>query len=118
MSWRDAIALELAGHAAQQTVIVIDDAETLDEGARELVREAAKGGARVVATAPVLEGAALDLAVPPLDQTTAEDLLLRAMPSLPRALVKHLADRSGRKPGVMRAAVRALAGRAVVSETD
>ncbi|HEX4514392.1 MAG TPA: protein kinase, partial [Polyangiaceae bacterium] len=118
VTWRDAIALQLAGHAPSQTVIVIDDAETLDEGALALVREAAKGGARVVATAPILEGAKMDLAVPPLDQASAEDLLLRAMPSLPRALVKQLADRSGRKPGVMRAAVRALAGRAVVSEGD
>ncbi len=118
MSWRDAIALELAGHAPPQTVIVIDDAETLEEGARELVREAVKGGARVVATAPILEGPITELAVPPLDQASAEDLLLRAMPSLPRALVKHLAERAGRKPGVMRAAVRALAGRAVVSESD
>jgi len=118
MAWRDAIALELAGQASSQMVIVIDDAETLDEGARELVREAAKAGARVVATANVLDVASTELAVPPLDQASAEDLLLRAMPSLPRALVKHLADRSGRKPGVMRAAVRALAGRAVVSESD
>jgi serine/threonine-protein kinase PknK len=89
MAWRDAIALELAGHAPSQTVIVIDDAETLEEGARALVREAARGGARVVATANVLDGEATELAVPSLDQATAEDLLLRAMPSLPRALASR-----------------------------
>ncbi len=124
LAWRDAIALEVASKPSPKTVIVIDDGDALEEGARVLVREATKGGARLVvasseATVKALGGGRVTkFEVPPLDAATTDDLLLRAMPSLPRALARHLAERSGRKPGALRAAVRALAGRAVVSESD
>jgi transcriptional regulator with GAF, ATPase, and Fis domain/energy-coupling factor transporter ATP-binding protein EcfA2 len=123
LSPRQALALAMGDAPASKTVIAVDDADALDDGARELLREASRAGARlvVVGTAETARACAKKVEtfeVPPLDAAAADELLRRAMPSLPRALAKHLAERTGRRPGALRAAVRALAGRAVVSAGD
>ena len=48
----------------------------------------------------------------------AAELVRRSVPSLPDALRAHLVERVGRRPGALRAAVRLLAGRAIVSQED
>jgi tetratricopeptide (TPR) repeat protein len=131
---REAVELELAQHAKQMSkpakrpgpplVIVVDDAELLDNPARDALQRAARSGARLVAVAPVgtldgiPEGCPVTFTVPPLETDAAVELLHRSVPSLPDALGEHLLDRVGRRPGVLRAAVRKLAGRAVVSKED
>jgi transcriptional regulator with GAF, ATPase, and Fis domain len=56
--------------------------------------------------------------VPPLDERAAAELVQRSVPSLPDALRAYLVERVGRRPGPLRAAVRRLAGRVVVSKED
>ncbi len=131
MAMKEGIAIELAQHArttanahAPPLVIVVDEAERLDEPARNAVREAAREGARLVIVGPLsianelANGEAVPFAMPPLDKDIAEDLVHRSVPSLPDALRAHLVEHAGRRPGVLRAAVRRLAGRAIVSKED
>jgi len=134
---RDALELELApyrpvddrretdGAAASVPVfVVIDDVERADEGTRQVLRQALERGARIVAVgAPDVVGAiagrgAAVFAVPPIEAEAAIELIARAIPSLPAALRAHLAERAGRRPGAMRAAVQRLAGTAIVSRED
>ena len=56
--------------------------------------------------------------VDPLDAEAAAELVHRSVPSLPDALRTHLVERVGGRPGVLRAAVRRLAGRPIVSRED
>ncbi|MDB4998453.1 MAG: Response regulator of zinc sigma-54-dependent two-component system, partial [Myxococcaceae bacterium] len=107
-------------------VIVVDDAHLLDGEARKLLARAANDGARIVAvgareTATELRasgGATTTFEVPPLDDKTTEDLVGRSMPSLPAALVRHLVREVSGRPGKLRAILRELAGRAIVSAED
>ncbi len=116
LSRRDALALDL-GEASAKTILVIDDGDSLDDETRALVHDARKKGARAVIGGSDAS-AKTTIEIPPLDEDAIEDLLKRAMPSLPIALAKHLAERTGRRPGPLRAAVRALADLAIVSERD
>ena len=110
--------------AGRALVLVIDDLSELDDEALERLRSAAVAGARIVAVAD--EEAVLALAprgvrsfvVPPLDDASAGDLVRRAIPSLPDGLTRHLLDRTGRRPGLLRAFVRRLEGRAVTSTDE
>ncbi|MBX3206745.1 MAG: sigma 54-interacting transcriptional regulator [Labilithrix sp.] len=105
-------------------VIVVDDLGGLDDDARARIRRAAEDGARVVAVAD--EDAVAHLAprgvrtfvVPPLDESSAVDLVKRAIPSLPDRLTKHLLDRTGRRPGPLRSFVKRLEGRAITSTEE
>ncbi len=123
LSRRDAIALAM-GEPTPKTVLAIDDGDSLDDDARALVREATTAGARVIiaasekAAAACVVGRVVKLEIPPLDASATGEILKRAMPSLPSALAAHLAERTGRRPGALRAAVRALAGHTIVSERD
>jgi serine/threonine-protein kinase PknK len=109
------------GKPTSGLVIIVDDLGDLDEPSRARIRRAAEGGARIVAIAD--EDAASALAprgvrtfvVPPLDEASAADLMKRAVPSLPDRLTKHLLDRTGRRPGLLRSFVKRLEGRAVTS---
>jgi tetratricopeptide (TPR) repeat protein len=56
--------------------------------------------------------------VPPLEPSDAEELVRRSVPSLPEALRGHLIARIGGRPGPLRAAVRRLSGRAIVTIED
>ena len=109
---------------ADGLVIVVDDLGALDDGSRARIRRAAEGGARIVAVAD--EDAVTALAprgvrtfvVPPLDESSAAELVKRAIPSLPDRLTKHLVDRTGRRPGPLRSFVKRLEGRAVTSTEE
>lgn len=120
----DLVALELDAARADDLVIVIDAVDALDGEARDRVRQAAESGARLVAVgdaravAPLAPRGVQIFGVPPLDEASAAELMKRALPSLPDRLAKHLFERTGRRPGPLRAFVERLAGRAVTSTDE
>jgi len=129
MAMTDVVELELAQHARSDAdrahpLVIVDDAEELDEAGRASLRRASQGGARLVVVAP--RASVADLAgvepvpfvVDPLDTDAAAELVHRSVPSLPDALRAHLVERIGGRPGVLRTAVRRLAGRPIVSRED
>ena len=128
VSSRDVIDLELeawgSAHGKLALVIVVDDLAGLDEDARAPLRRAADAGARIVAVGDEDAVAALaprgvrSFAVPPLDEAIAAEIVNRAIPSLPDRLTRHLLERTGRRPGLLRSFVKRLGGRAVTSTEE
>jgi transcriptional regulator with GAF, ATPase, and Fis domain len=109
---------------AQGLVLIVDDLAGLDDAARARLRRAAEAGARIVAVGEEESVAGLaprgvrTFVVPPLDDASATDLVRRAIPSLPDRLTEHLLDRTGRRPGALRAFVKRLEGRAITSTEE
>lgn len=131
MAMKEGVELEIAQYLpilpdsnARPIVVVVDDGDQLDEPARNALRRVSEAGARLVVVAPLAIARDLSsrgstsFALPPLDKDIAEDLVHRSVPSLPDALRAHLVEHAGRRPGTLRAAVRRLAGRAIVSKED
>jgi len=132
MTSREAVELELAPWSTRlagdpemaKLVLIVDDVGALDDAARDAIRHAADRGARVVATCGVELASSLTsktcatFLVPALDARTADELVQRAMPSLPDAIRLHLIAKSGARPGPLRAFIKRLAGRAVVSKEE
>ncbi len=134
LAMKDVVELELAQHApllsggtlaagtTAPPVVIVDDADRLTDVAA--LKRASAAGARLVVigskatAAKMAHGAVTTFAVPALDARSATELVQRSMPSLPDALRAHLVERVGRRPGTLRAAVRALAGQAIVSKED
>jgi serine/threonine-protein kinase PknK len=120
------VELELAQQGPYDALIaIVDDGDALGDEARAALTRAVAGGARLVwvgdaiAAGVVANGAAEEaFVVPPLDARAAAELVQRSVPSLPDALRSYLVGRVGGRPGALRAAVRRLAGRAVVSRED
>jgi transcriptional regulator with GAF, ATPase, and Fis domain len=118
MAMRDALELELAQHrVADPLVVVVDDAEQLDEAGWAGLRRAAKAGASLVVVGTP-QGPSTAFVVPPLEDAAAAELVRRSVPSLPDALRARLIERTDGRPGPLRSAIRRLAGRAIVSEHD
>jgi serine/threonine-protein kinase PknK len=132
MTSREVVELELAPWSARlaaqppsnDLVVILDDAALLDDPGREAIRRAADRGARVVVIGDedvarsFTSKTPAPFLVPPLDARTADDLVSRAMPSLPDALRAHLVAKSGARPGPLRSFIKRLAGRAVVSADE
>jgi transcriptional regulator with GAF, ATPase, and Fis domain len=125
MGIRDVVEIELAQLAgAEGPVVVVDDAEHLDDASREALLRVLGGGARLVmvgsraAVAKVAGREAREFVLEALDATSASELVHRSVPSLPDALRSYLVERIGGRPGALRAAVRRLAGKAIVSRED
>jgi serine/threonine-protein kinase PknK len=126
----EVVKLELAHHDAApgdpgpRPVFIVDDGAKLDEAAVAALRQAAQAGARLVVVAPratveaIVGAPCVAFVVPPLAAADAAELLQRSVPSLPDTLRAYLVDRVGGRPGALRAAVRRLAGRAIVSRED
>ncbi|HEX3343015.1 MAG TPA: protein kinase, partial [Polyangiaceae bacterium] len=116
------IELELAQQAAGDGLtVIVDDGDTLGPDARTAVRRAVAAGARLVWVGDELSAVGArgeTFAVPPLDERAAAELVQRSVPSLPDALRAYLVGRVGGRPGTLRAAVRLLADRVVVSKED
>ncbi|MGH7296733.1 MAG: sigma-54-dependent Fis family transcriptional regulator, partial [Polyangiaceae bacterium] len=116
------LELELAQVAADEgPTVVVDDGDALGDEARDALRRAVDAGAKLVwvgddVSALGLVGGAF--VVPPLDEHAAAELVQRSVPSLPDALRTYLVTRVGGRPGALRAAVRQLAGKVVVSRED
>jgi DNA-binding NtrC family response regulator/tetratricopeptide (TPR) repeat protein len=110
-----------AGHAP---IVIVDDAEQIDEAGVRALRAASESGARLVvvaqrnAVAKMVSGEQVAFVVPPLEGHAADELVRRAVPSLPEALRAHLVERTGGRPGALRAGVLRLAGRAIVSKEE
>jgi transcriptional regulator with GAF, ATPase, and Fis domain/energy-coupling factor transporter ATP-binding protein EcfA2 len=131
VSFREVLELELdwwartsATGGAKELIVVLDDADELDEASREAVRRTSEAGAKLVAVgtrdriAGLVRGRCRTFEVPPLEPRDAEELLRRAVPSLPEKLHEHLLRRVGGRPGSLRSFVRKLGKRAVVSAED
>jgi transcriptional regulator with GAF, ATPase, and Fis domain len=119
-----AVEPELAQQGKAPAFVLVDDGDQLDARSKAALRVASAKGARlaVVGSRSVVEelasGACAVFDVPALGLDEAKDLLHRAVPSLPEGLQARLVERTGGRPGALRAAVRKLAGRAIVSEED
>jgi serine/threonine-protein kinase PknK len=132
MTSREVVELELAPWSARlaseatlnELVVIVDDAAALDDTAREAVRRTTDRGARVVVIGDAdlarsfTSKATEPFVVPPLDARTADELVSRAMPSLPDALRAHLIAKSEARPGPLRSFIKRLAGQAVVSADE
>ena len=127
MAANEVVQLELAQHDAsgiKGLVVVVDDAQKLDKGAISTLRRASEAGALLVIVGArdlvqkVAAGECTVFAVPPIDSSAAAELVRRSVPSLPDAMREHLIDRVGGRPGALRAAVRLLADKAIVSQED
>jgi serine/threonine-protein kinase PknK len=107
-----------------QLVVIVDDAAGLDGAARDEIRRAADRGARVVIIGAMdlarafTAKACLRFVVPPLDPRTADELVQRAMPSLPAPLRAHLIAKSDARPGPLRSFIKRLAGQVAVSTDE
>jgi transcriptional regulator with GAF, ATPase, and Fis domain len=126
LATKDVIDLEIAqaASAAGERVIVVDDADRLDGASLAALRAASEAGARLVMVGPLelveetAVGPCATFTLPPLPEEAAAELVLRSVPSLPDSLRAHLVERTGRRPGPLRSAVRRLAGHVVVAEED
>ena len=127
LSIAEVVALELgAVPEAELTaaVLIVDQVHLLGREAREALLRASRQGARIVGVgsmdkvAQLCDGQTHRFDVPKLDARAAEELVLRAMPSLPKTLVNHLIERTAQVPGPLRAALRALGDRPMVSVED
>ena len=126
LAMSEVVELELRPHKqnAGEVIVIVDDGDALDPPSREMLRLASDAGARLVvvaavdAVAPLAHGPSFPFFLPPLEPDAAAELLHRSVPSLPVALGSRLIERTGRRPGALRAAVRRLAGRAVVCDED
>ncbi|WXA92674.1 sigma 54-interacting transcriptional regulator [Pendulispora brunnea] len=127
LSMAEVVALELGAVAdadRSSAVIIIDDVHLLGSEAREVVLRASRQGARIVGVgsvekvAQLCDGQTERFDVPKLDARAAEELVLRAMPSLPKALVNHFIERTAHVPGALRAALRKVGDRPLISIDD
>jgi serine/threonine-protein kinase PknK len=135
MPIRETIELELAQHpkllsnhdaegADEAPIVIVDDAEQIDDAGASILRKASEAGAHLVvvasrdAAAKMVHGGLVAFVVPPLEAAAIEELVKRSVPSLPDSLRGHLVERTGGRPGALRAAVRRLADRAIVSKED
>jgi serine/threonine-protein kinase PknK len=103
----------------------VDDGDALGDDARAALRSArwrrargSSGSATIWRPSGPRRERSTTFAVPPLDERAAAELVHRSVPSLPDALRAYLVGRVGGRPGALRAAVRRLAGRVVVSKED
>jgi serine/threonine-protein kinase PknK len=122
---RDVQELELTVSGRGESLIIIaDDIVAFSDAERDRVRAAAAAGAKIVAVGDeeslraVAPRAVRSFAVPPLDEAAAMELVTRAVPSLPERLARHLLERTGRRPGPLRAFVRAASGALVTSTQE
>jgi serine/threonine-protein kinase PknK len=124
ISPREAIEVDLAGRSGASIILVIDDLAALDEAAKLVVSRASKSGAKLVAVGTrdevlkLSKGKTRVFDVPQLDARSADELVRRAVPSLPDALRPHLLERLEGRPGTLRAFVKKARGRAIVSPED
>ncbi len=126
MTAREAVELELRewNQRQEELVIVVDDVEAFDPAARLALSTASERGARIVGVGTrddvgqLAKKRTRTFDVPPLDTRAAEELVRRAIPSLPDALRAHLVKRLEGRPGRLRAFLRRLGSNVLVSSED
>ena len=111
---------ELAAHPSLHGVLVlVDDADALDEASLARLLDARAQGARLVTVGGgSWPGPVTDFTVPPLDEQPAIELLRSAVPSLTQSLLKRVFEVSEGRPGELRRLVRIIASDAVASADD
>ncbi len=120
----EALEIELGAYADLDGVVVlVDGAEHLTAAVRDRLTEARRGGAKIVLCASPriaaqLGGPVERFLVPALNDEAAAGLVRRAVPSLSEALVEHVIRRAEGRPGKLRAIVRRIGVRPVVSARD
>ncbi|HTV21757.1 MAG TPA: sigma 54-interacting transcriptional regulator [Polyangiaceae bacterium] len=106
-----------------EAILIVDDFDRMSADDRLRVNAVRTRGVRVI-VASALPPAEPALApervfeVPPLAETVASELVLRAVPSLTPKVVKRLLDVSGSRPGPLKRLIQRMAAAAVVSEQD
>jgi serine/threonine-protein kinase PknK len=123
---REGVELELGslGAAVASGIIIVDDAHILDDAAQAAIKDASARGARIVAVASrnlvarLASGTCQVFEVPALDSSDLEELVRRAMPSLPNTLLAHLLSQVKGTPGRLRALLKQFGGRPIVSKED
>ena len=125
MSPREAVEMQIAAHEkGAALILVVDDLAALDEAAKEVLSRASEGGAKLIVVGaendvrPMAKGRTRAFVVPPLDARSAEELVRRAVPSLPDAIRPHLVERVEGRPGTLRAFLKKARGRPIVSAED
>jgi serine/threonine-protein kinase PknK len=102
--------------------LIVDDIDRMDAENRARVEAARARGARIIVSSSspsVLPGGGhLQFEVPPLAESVASELVLRAVPSLTPRVVRRLLEVSGRRPGPLKRLIQRIAAAAVVSEQD
>ncbi|MBK6692074.1 MAG: sigma 54-interacting transcriptional regulator [Myxococcales bacterium] len=121
----DLVELELGAFPRMAGgIVLVDDPLVLTEPVVERLRAAVTDGARVVAAGDdafakrLTERAPVLFHVSGLGSDVAKDLVQRVAPSLAVAVQNHLIRRAGGRPGRLRAMLRAMANRPVVSIED
>jgi len=110
--------------AKERSVLIVDDLDLLNAEGRDLLLSAKSRGALIIAVSDaataeqLLGGSPRSFVVPQLADGDAEELLRRAVPSLPTALAQEVAKRVGSSPGGLRGFVEHLGTRALVSVAD
>ncbi len=117
------LELSLTEEGQKSPIILVDDIRALDRDAMARLQKAATDGARVVVGASVDAASALGSSpalfeIRPLDAAHAAELVRRVAPSLTDAVRTHVIDRARGRPGKLRAILRAMANRPVVSVED
>ncbi len=124
LTTREVLEMELPSPTPEGLIAIVDDADRLDDASRVAISRASEEGARLVIVATRAEAARFCsgkcrvFAIPAIDASAAEDLVSRAMPSLPKTLVSYVVGEAGGRPGKLRAIVRLLAGKAIVARED
>jgi transcriptional regulator with GAF, ATPase, and Fis domain len=124
LPWIEAIEMELSAYSNLDGVVVlVDGAEHLPSTARERLSDALRQGAKLVLVSTSKAAAALGGSVersimPPLEDDAAAGLVRRAIPSLSDSLVEQVIRRAEGRPGKLRAIVRRIGTRPVVSSSD
>ena len=124
VSWMDALTIEIdACPALNGAFVLADCANPTFEAARQRLASLRESGARLVLVADEQGAAALGEPVelfpmPALHPDAAAQLVRRAVPSLPDALVDHVLRRAACNPGKLGWIVRSIGDRPVVSTKD
>ncbi len=115
------LAGEIHRAATKNGLLVVDDLESLPSATHTALADASKAGARIVAAASeealskLTHGTVTTQTMPALDPSAARELVRRANPSLPDAIIAELVTRALGSPGVLRDMLGMLGTRVVVS---
>ena len=124
LPWVEAIEMELSAYSNLDGVVVlVDGADHLPATARERLSDALGQGAKIVLVSSRKAAAALGgqverLVMPPLDDDAAAGLVRSAIPSLSDSLIDQVIRRAEGRPGKLRAIVRRIGTRPMVSQSD
>jgi len=99
-------------------IVLVDDADGLDEEAFAAVQGALENGARLVTVGGARFEGARVFPIPALSEPVCLELVRRAVPSLTAGLQKRLVQLADGRPGALRRLVRLIASEAVASAAD